>query len=126
MTDLNDRRLAAELERLRTTVRRLSLATAVALCASTGLAAYVAWQHATPPTRIELREGSRTAVLTPESLRIEVDGEQRVLLDMHSGLVLHDRTGGRVSVDPTARIDLYRQGELVLWANADDGWAAPH
>jgi hypothetical protein len=113
-----------EIARLRAAVRRLGIVAALALLVASGLAVFVAYRSLTPPTQIEVRDGGRAAVLTAESLRLELDGEPRVRLDTHSGLVVGDAAGNRVSVDPSGRVGVYRADELVAWANAEDGWAS--
>lgn len=114
---------ATELIRLRASLRRLWLVAGLALAAALIFGGLLVAERLGAPERVEIREGSRAAVLTAERLEFRFDGEPRVVLDVHSGLVVRTRDS-RVSIDPLGRIQVHRGDELVLWADPEAGWAA--
>ncbi len=88
-------RLKQSIRRLWGAVFSLALVTALAL----GL---LAWRQFRTPERIRVENpgGSRAATLTPDNLIITLDGEQRAMLDCHSGVVLHQGDGRFIQMNP--------------------------
>lgn len=95
-----------ETMKLRRSIRRL-WAAVLSLALVTGLAlGLLAWGQLRTPQQIRVEDpgGSRAATLTSDSLTITLAGEQRARLDCHSGLMVREKFGRFVQIDPVVGI----------------------
>jgi len=88
-------RLEAVEKTLRRTQRTLALVSVVSVVS----VAMSCWMLFSTPKSMVLEHGSRTATLSPDGLVFRFQGEQRALLDVHSGLIVHDGDGYRTHID---------------------------
>lgn len=82
-----------EFAALQRTVRQLRGGLAVVAVVAAVSVGLVAQQRLSVPDSVEVKSGSRTARLTPEGLVITLDGDPRVVIDAHSGVVVRDSVG---------------------------------